>query len=62
MWDKIFTASLAAYSVGLVVFLLGHYVFQVYPITLTGIALLGVTGIAIGVSGFVTVLGIKVRR
>lgn len=62
MWDKIFTASLAAYSVGLVVFLLGHYVFQIYPITLTGIALLGVTGIAIGVSGFVTVLGIKVRR
>ncbi len=62
MWDKIFTASLAAYSVGLVVFLLGHYVFQIYPITLTGIALLGITGIAIGVSGFVTVLGIKVRR
>ena len=62
MWDKIFTASLAAYSVGLVVFLLGHYVLQIYPITLTGIALLGVTGIAIGVSGFVTVLGIKVRR
>ena len=62
MWDKIFTASLAAYSIGLVVFLLGHYVFQIYPITLTGIALLGVTGIAIGVSGFVTVLGIKVRR
>ncbi len=62
MWDKIFTASLAAYSVGLVVFLLGHYVLQIYPITLTGIALLGVTGIAIGVSGFVTVLGINVRR
>ncbi len=62
MWDKIFTASLAAYSVGLVVFLLGHYVFQVHPITLTGIALLGITGIAIGVSGFVTVLGIKIRR
>ena len=62
MWDKIFTASLAAYSVGLVVFLLGHYVFQIHPITLAGIALLGITGIAIGVSGFVTVLGIKVRR
>ena len=62
MWDKIFTASLAAYSIGLVVFLLGHYIFQIYPITLTGIALLGVTGIAIGVSGLVTVLGINVRR
>ena len=61
MWDKIFTASLVGYSLSLVVFLLGHYVFQVHPITLTGIALLGVTGIAIGVSGFVTVLGIKVR-
>ena len=61
MWDKIFTASLAGYSLSLVVFLLGHYVFHVYSITLTGIALLGVTGIAIGVSGFVTVLGIKVR-
>lgn len=62
MWDKIFTASLAAYSVSLVVFLFGHYVFQIYPITLTGVALLGVTGIATGVSGFVSVLGIKVRR
>ena len=62
MWDKIFSASLAGYSISLVVFLLGHYVFQIHPITLTGIALLGVTGIAIGVSGFVTVLGIKLTR
>lgn len=62
MWDKIFTASLAGYSISLVVFLLGHYVFQIYPITLTGIAPLGVTGIAIRVSGLVTVLGINVKR
>ena len=62
MWDKIFSASLAGYSISLVVFLFGHYAFQIYPITLTGIALLGVTGIAIGVSGLVTVLGINVSR
>ena len=62
MWDKIFTASLAAYSVGLVVFLVGHYVFHITPITMTGIALLGVTGIATGISGFMSILDIKVRR
>ena len=62
MWDKIFTASLAAYSVSLVVFLAGHYVFHITPITMTGIALLGVSGIATGISGFVSILNIKVRR
>ena len=62
MWDKIFTASLAAYSVGLVVFLVGHYVFHFTPVTMTGIALLGVTGIATGISGFMSILNIKIRR
>ncbi len=61
MWDKIFTASLAAYSVGLAVFLLGHHIFELYPMTLTGAALLGVTGLATGVSGFVLVLTTKAK-
>lgn len=61
MWDRIFTAALAAYSLSFVVFLLGQYVFQLYPITMTGIALMGLAGIAIGVSGLVLVLNTKVR-
>lgn len=62
MWDKIFTASLAAYSVSLVVFLLGQYVFQIFPVAMTGIALLSVSGIATGISGFVSILHTRVRQ
>ena len=61
MWDKIFTASMAAYSISFVVFLIGHYVLQLYPITMTGIGLMGVTAMAMGISGFVLVLNTKVR-
>ena len=61
MWDKIFTASLVAYSVSFVVFLIGHYVLQLYPITMSGIGLMGVTAMAVGISGFVLVLNTKVR-
>jgi hypothetical protein len=47
MWDKIFTASLSAYSVGLAMFLLGRHTLELYPMTLTGAALPGVTGFSI---------------
>ncbi len=61
MWDKMFTASLTAYSLSLVVFLLGNYVFQQHPVTITGIALMGVTGMIMGISAFVLVVNTKVR-
>ena len=61
MWDKVFTASLAAYSISLVVFLLGHYVFQIHPITVAGIGLMGVAGISTGASGIALVLNVKAR-
>ena len=62
MWDKMFTASLAAYSVSLVVFLVGHYVFQMTAVAITGIAMLGVTGVATGVTAFASILNIKASR
>ena len=61
MWDKMFTASLVAYSLSFVVFLIGHYVLQLYSMTMTGIGLMGVTAMAMGISGFVLVLNTKVR-
>ena len=61
MWDKIFTASLAAYSVSLAVFLLGHHIFELYPMTMIGAALLGVTAVATGVSGLVLALSTKTK-
>lgn len=61
MWDKIFTTSLVAYSISLVVFLLGHYVFQVSPVVMTGIAIMGVASFAMAISGLVLVLNIKLR-
>ena len=61
MWDKVFTASLAAYSISLVVFLLGHYVLQIHPITVAGIGLMGVAGISTGASGIAPVLNVKAR-
>ena len=61
MWDKIFTASMGAYSISFVVFLIGHYILQLYPLTMTGIGLMGVTAMAMGISGFVLVLNTKVR-
>lgn len=61
MWDKIFTAAMAAYSISFVVFLIGNYVLQLYPLIMTGIGLMGVTAMAMGISGFVLVLNTKVR-
>ena len=61
MWDRIFTASLAAYSLSLVIFLLGNYVLGQNPMTMTGIALMGVTAVAMGISGFVLVMNLKIR-
>ncbi|MCE2500741.1 MAG: hypothetical protein J4G13_07750 [Dehalococcoidia bacterium] len=61
MWDKMFTASLVAYSLSFVVFLIGHYVLQLDSMTMTGIGLMGVTAMAMGISGFVLVLNTKVR-
>ena len=61
MWDKMFTAALVAYSVSFVVFLIGHYVLQLYPIIMTGIGLMGVTAMAMGISGLALVLNTKVR-
>ena len=61
MWDKVFTASLAAYSISLVVFLLGYYVFQIHPITVAGIGLMGVARISTGASGIALVLNVKAR-
>ena len=56
MWDRIFTASLVAYSLGLVVFLTGNYVLDRDPVILTGIALMGITGVAMGVSGLLSLV------
>ena len=61
MWDRIFTASLAAYSLSLVIFLLGNYVLDQNPMTMTGIALMGVTAVIMGISGFVLVMNLKIR-
>jgi hypothetical protein len=61
VWDRIFTASLAAYSLSLVIFLLGNYVLDQNPMTMTGIALMGVTAVAMGISGFVLVMNLKIR-
>ena len=61
MCDKIFTTSLVAYSISLVVFLLGHYVLQVSPVIMTGIAAMGVASLAMAVSGLILVLNIKMR-
>ena len=59
MWDKFFTASVAASGISFVVFLVGLYLFELPAITMTGATLIGVTGIATGVSGFVLVLNTK---
>ena len=61
MWDRIFTSSLVAYSFSLVVFLLGSYVFDRDPMTMTGIALMGVAAVSMGVSGLVLVMNLKIR-
>ena len=61
VWDRIFTASLAAYSLSLVIFLLGNYVLDQNPMTMTGIALMGVTAVIMGISGFVLVMNLKIR-
>ena len=61
MWDKLFTASVAASGISFVVFLVGLYLFELPAITMAGAMLIGVTGIITGVSGFVLVLNTRVR-
>ena len=61
MWDRIFNVCLAAYSLGLVIFLLGGYVLEQDPVIVTGILLMGVTGVAMGVSGLALVLKLIIR-
>ena len=61
MWDKLFTASVAASGISFVVFLVGLYLLELPAITMAGAMLIGVTGIVTGVSGFVLVLNTKVR-
>ena len=61
MWDRVFTASMAASGIGFVVFLVGWYLLDLSAITMAGATLIGVTGIATDVSGFVLVLNTKVH-
>ena len=61
MWDRIFTASVAASGISFVVFLVGWYLFDLPAITMAGATLIGVTGVTTAVSGFVLVLKTKVR-
>lgn len=52
MWDNLFTASLAGYAVSVVIFLIGRYLLTSLPAAeLVGAVLLGLTGLAIGISG-----------
>ena len=61
MWDRIFTASAAANGISFAVFLAGFYLFDLPALTMAGATLIGITGMATGVSGFVLVLNTKVR-
>ena len=61
MWDKLFTASVAASGISFAVFLVGLYLFELPAVTMAGATLIGVTGLATGVTGFVLVLNTKVR-
>ena len=56
MWDKIFNAFLAAYSLGLAAFLLGGYVLEQDFLVVAGILLMGVTAVAMGISAFALVV------
>ena len=67
MWDKAFTASLVAYATSSGLFVLGHYFLpEGSPVTIAGAALLGVTGLFLGVAGIGMVLALlfkaKARR
>lgn len=62
MWDKVFTASLVAYAISSGLFVLGHYFLpEGSPVTYAGAALLGVTGLLMGVSGIGTVLTLLLK-
>ena len=61
-WDKIFTASLIVFLIGVIVFLLGEHVIPDWWRTtlLVGAALMSLSGIAAGVSGIVLILNTNV--
>ncbi len=62
MWDKVFTASLVAYATSSGLFVLGHYFLpEGSLVTYAGAALLGVTGLLMGVSGIGTVLTLLLK-
>lgn len=61
MWDRIFNVCLATYSLGLVIFLLGGYILEQDLVIVTGILLMGVTGVAMGISGFALMLKLIIR-
>ena len=62
MWDRIFTASAAASGFSFLVFLVGLYLVDSPALMIAGAALIGATGAATGVSGFILVLNTKVHR
>ncbi len=63
MWDKIFTASLAAHAISSVIMLLGHFVWPGLPtVFLIGAILLGLAATAVGISGIVIVLGLQTTK
>ena len=52
MWDKLFTASLVGYAISGVIFLVGRYLLSTLPSAeFAGAVLLGITGLAVGISG-----------
>lgn len=52
MWDKLFTASLVGYAISGIVFLVGRYLLPALPSAeFAGAVLLGITGLAVGVTG-----------
>ena len=74
MWDRAFTASMVAYGISSALFLVGYFLLPfLFPdgssvpqvVTLVGAALLGIAGLAIGVSGIGLLLSlwpkVKVR-
>ena len=62
MWDKVFTASLVAYAVSSGLLVLGHYFLpEGSPVTLTGAALMAISGFSLGASGIGMVLALILK-
>ena len=61
MWDKAFTASMVAFVIGIAVFLVVPKVVQSPSqiLLLIAAALVGVGGLAVGISGFALLLTSK---